>query len=373
MKVKMKKVLLCVISLFMFISLASCGSNDKYADMVKATFVLEGGMCRGYGNDVVYLYDFEDDEEVLIYDPNSLEENEEYQIIMNNYHIEGWYQTKTEDGEYENRWDFSKDKMTKDGITLYAKWKKNVVYSYEVYIQGEDEPLDTLIVEEGAKFNDITLDLDVDGYTNIQYLDENLEPWDDNFRHPGGETDTAIKIYLDLIEGDFKIVKTASQLKSSKGHNIYLANDIDFDGDSFAFEEYGKIFLGNGHKISNFVVKTPTAKAEIGSELTTTNSIYSSIFYNINGATIKDVTFDNVTFEINNGLAKIKNIVVSPLATMVSNATIENVIVNGTYKIDKVHTSTTLTLVEDSMFYIKDKSYDIDNSSNYTIIVQDNR
>lgn len=347
---------------------------NNNSEKAKAIFVLEGGSCRGYENNVTYIYSLDESGEALIYDPNYIEENPDNQIILHDHHIEGWYQTKNEDGTYSNPWDFSKDKMGKDGVTLYAKWAENVEYSYLVYKSINDtEPIAKLVVEKGGKFNDITLDLDIDGYTNIQYLDKDGNPWDSNFTHPGGDVDTAIRVNMDLVEGDFKVVRTARELKNSKAKNIYLAADIDLEGASFNFNEYTGILLGNGHKIYNFTVKSPAAKAEINSDLATKNSLYSSIFYKLDGATIKDVTFEDVTYEINNPLQTIRNVVISPLATIVNNSTIENVKVVGTYEIKKAPSAATVTIIKDSMFFIKDKEYSSDISGNITITVNDSR
>lgn len=348
-------------------------SSNKNAK-AKAIFVLEGGSCRGYSNDVTYLYSLNEEGEALIYDPNSLEENPEYQIILHDYHIEGWYKTKNEDGTYSDKWDFKTDKMTSSGVTLYAKWAENLIFSYEVYKSVDDtEPVATLVVNKGDKFNDITLDLDIDGYTNIQYLDKDGNPWDTNFTHPGGDVDTAIRVNMQLIEGDFKVVRTAKELKNSKTKNIYLAADIDLKGADFNFNEYKGILLGNGYKISNFTVPSPSAKADITSDLNTKNSLYSSIFYKLDGATIKDVTFENVTYEIQNPLQTIRNVVICPLSTIVNNSTIENVKVVGTYEIKKVPTSATVTIITDSMFYNKDKEYQADDKANIMITVNDSR
>lgn len=344
------------------------------AEKAKAIFVLEGGSCRGYENNVTYLYTLDEAGEALIYDPNFIEQNPDNQIVLHDHHIEGWYQTKNADGTYSNPWDFAKNKITKDGITLYAKWAENVVYSYEVYKSVDDtKPIATLIVEKGGKFNDITLDLDIDGYTNIQYLDKDGNPWDANFTHPGGDVDTAIRVNMDLIEGDFKVVRTAKELKNSKSKNIYLAADIDLKGADFNFNEYKGILLGNGHKIYNFTVKSPAAKAEINSDLATKNSLYSSIFYKLDGATIKDVTFEDVTYEINNPLQTIRNIVICPLSTIVNNSTIENVKVVGTYNIIKAPASAQVEIIDDELFFIKDKEYEADKAENISIVVNDNR
>ena len=65
---------------------------------------------------------------------NEIETEELDKITLHGYHIEGWYKTKVEhpDGtvEYQDKWDFDVDKMTLEGVTLFAKWEENKLYTY---------------------------------------------------------------------------------------------------------------------------------------------------------------------------------------------------------------------------------------------------
>lgn len=334
--------------------------DDKYPSRVVATFYLEGGSCQNTNEKMSYLYDFEDKSEILIADPNVLETDERKQVTKVGYTLEGWYQDKVEsdDGiEYKNKWDFSKNKMTKDGITLYAKWVLNHQYSYELYYKNdknEDVLLDSYKVSAGDKFLDILLDkTTVPGYTSLGYLDEDGNEWDENFVHPGGDSDVAIKIYLNLIEGEYEIVKTASEYRkaiSSGKKNIYICNDIDMKGKEISFEKYsgtnedGKIeyntILGNGYKIYNFKIQYDSTKSGLKGEINDLTSskdhLYISLFFELSYTYIKDLTFDEIKVDVKTTLSTIKKIVFSPLSIKSTNLKLENVKINGDITYTKI-------------------------------------
>ncbi len=309
-----------------------------------AVFYLEGGICQNTKERISYLYEFDGTKDsTYIVDPNVLETNPLDQISKAGYHIEGWYQTKTtnDDGSitYSDKWDFANDKMALDGVTLYAKWEINRVYTYELYYidkDGKEVYLDEYEVEEGDKFKDVFLEVkDVEGFTSLGYLDENGNKWNDKFTHPGGDQDLAIKVYLDLIEGEYTTVKTRRQFTSaiSKNANIYLLNDIDLDGYELCFDSYSGIILGNGYKLSNFEVDYDSSKGGLkeGFDSTTglKDHLYVSLFFELENVVIKDLTFENMLIDINTTYSQIKKIIVAPLAIKASNTTLENVNITG--------------------------------------------
>lgn len=335
--------------------------DDKYASRVEAIFYLEGGSCQNTNEKMAYLYDFEDESEILIVDPNVLEKDEKKQVTKVGYTLEGWYQEKVEsdDGiEYKNKWDFSKDKMTKDGVTLYAKWVLEHQYSYELYYKNdnnEDVLLDSYKVSAGDKFLDILLDkTTVPGYTSLGYLDENGNEWDEEFVHPGGDSDVAIKIYLNLIEGEYEIVKTASEFKkaiSSGKKNIYICNDIDMKGKEISFEKYsgkenedGEIeyntILGNGHKIYNFKIQYDSSKSSLKGEINDLTSskdhLYISLFFELSNTYIKDLTFDEIKIDVKTSLSTVKKIIFAPLSIKSTNLKLENFKMNGSITYTKI-------------------------------------
>ena len=95
-----------------------------------AVFHLEGGICQNTKDKVSYVYSFDGNKvDTLIVEPNKFETEEKDMIQKAGYHIEGWYRTKitNPDGtvEYQDKWDFSTDRMTIEGVELYAKWEIN--------------------------------------------------------------------------------------------------------------------------------------------------------------------------------------------------------------------------------------------------------
>ena len=346
----------------------------------KAVFYLEGGICQNTNERVSYLYSFDGTQiSTLIVDPNVLETDPQDQIVKNGYHIEGWYQTKIEnpDGtvEYADKWDFAKDKMTLDGVTLYAKWEINRLYTYELYYlnaKGEEVLLDSYEVKEGEKFNDLFLDnKTVEGYTSLGYLDATKEEWDTSFTHPGGDEDLAIKVYLNLIEGEYTVVKTKRQFKSalSKGENIYLMSDIDYD-DEMCFDSYSGTILGNNHTISNVEIDYDTSKSGLQGSLDdlkgTSDHLYIALFFELKNATIKDLKFENVLIDINTNYSQIKYLVVAPLAIVASNTTIENVTMTGRITFTKTPNSENEIVLND-FFYSKDSDVTVNANSKVEI------
>jgi len=341
-----------------------------------AVFYLEGGICQNTKERISYLYEFDGTKDsTYIVDPNVLETNPLDQITKAGYHIEGWYKTKTtnEDGSitYSDKWDFANDKMTLDGVILYAKWEINSVYTYEIYYidkDGKEVYLDKYEVEEGDKFKDVFLEVkDVEGFTSLGYLDENGNKWNDKFTHPGGDQDLAIKVYLDLIEGEYTTVKTRRQFTSaiSKNANIYLLNDIDLDGYELCFDSYSGTILGNGYKLSNFEVEYDSSKGGLkeGFDSTTglKDHLYVSLFFELENVVIKDLTFENMLIDINTTYSQIKKIIVAPLAIKASNTTLENVNITGEILLTKTP-ECAVEVVYDDYWYSASDDVTVTNS-----------
>ena len=332
---------------------ASIETEYSYAEKgtAKAVFYLEGGTCQNSKNKVTYLYDFDGTKDsIFIVDPNVLIKNPQDQIIKNGYHIEGWYQTKQEnpDGtvEYKDKWDFAKDKMSLDGITLYAKWEVNKSYTYELYYKnalGEDVFLDKYEVKEGEKFSDLFLkNKDVEGYTSLGYLDESGNTWDEEFTHPGGDSDLAVKLYLNLIEGEYTVVKTARQFKTAltRNENIYLLNDIDLNNEAICYTTYSGIIMGRGYKVKNFEIDYDSTKNGLQGSLDDINGsedhLYISLFFELKDALLKDVIFEGVKIRVNTDFSNIKYMIIAPLAIKAENVTLENVTFCGTIEYKKL-------------------------------------
>ena len=385
----MKKILL-LIPLFLLFVLVSCDTGEKYEGKGRVIFYLEGGSCQNTTERFSQYYDFaEGVEEILIYDPNVIITDPKDQVIRNGYHIEGWYQTKNTSGDevtYSDRWDFATDKITKEGVTLYAKWERNVTYTYALYYinsEGEEVKIDSYVSKVGAKFNDLLLkNKTVDGYTSLGYVDQNGNPWDTSFVMPEADTNTEIKVYLDLIEGEYTVVKKASELSSAIKQNkdIYLANDIDFDGKAISFDDYSGLLEGNGHKIYNATYSVSKEKGDINTALkgdinnpdgSAKTFLYVSTFYELNGATIQNVSFEDITFKIDTKNTKITDIIIAPLAIKAKDATINNVSLD----VEIVLTTTLNCYIEtisDQYFYVSENNT-IDSNTSLNVSVVDNR
>jgi len=350
----------------------------------KAVFYLEGGVCQNSKDRVSYVYSFDGSmTDTLIVDPNSLETEEQDMIYKTGYHIEGWYQTKIvdEDGNvtYSDKWDFASDRMTLDGVTLYAKWEINRYYSYELYYydkDGKEVLLDSYECNEGEKFYDLFLDKkEVEGYTSLGYLDSEGNPWNKSFTHPGGDSDLAIKVYLDLIEGEYSLVETYREFRNaiSRNENIYLLNDIDFDGKEMCFDSYSGEILGNGYKLTNLTVDYNTLKSGLKGELnpdgtldnSSKNTLYIALFFELENVTIKDLTFENLLIDVDTSLKDINNIVISPLAIIAKDVKLDNVSISGDIKYSKLpDKEINLSVITDGYFVYSDNVVIADNCNN---------
>lgn len=337
---KIKRILaliICALTLFAF----GCNETTDYEGQIKVTFCLEGGIYQNSKRDIVHYYPFE---EGLIVNP---EELSGVKINKGGYNIEGWYKTKTGEGEnveYSDKWNFSSDKVGAEGVTLYAKWVPNIIFTYDVCYYndaGETVVLGSYPVKAGEKFEDYAnfAKKRTDGvYTPLNYVDAGGNAWDFSFAHPGGEQSLAIKVYVNYLKGDFSLVSTARELKASTGKNIYLLNDIDLNGEEFNFGDYKYTLLGNGHTISNFKIKYDPSRSGIKEDLEddSKKSLYVSLFGNLNGATVKDVNFKDVKIDVNTALTTTYKIYLAPLGIKAVNATVENVTFEGSYTLSKL-------------------------------------
>lgn len=367
---------------------ASIETTYSYSEKgtAKAIFHLEGGTCQNSKNKITYLYDFDGTQDsIKIIDPNVLITSPQDQIIRNGYHIEGWYQTKVEnpDGtvEYSDKWDFANDTMTLEGVELYAKWEINKVYTYEVYyydVNGNEVLLDKYEVKEGEKFSELFLNnKEVEGYTSLGYLDESGNPWDENFTHPGGESDLAVKLYLDLIEGEYTVVKTARQFKTAltRNESIYLMNDIDLEGEEISFNSYSGTIQGRGYKVYNFAIKYDSSKGGLKGSLEDINGtqdhLYISLFFELKDATFVDINFEEIKIVVNTDFSNIKYMIIAPLAIKAENVKMENVKFSGTIEFKKVPNCEIETVI-DNFWYkeIGDISVDSNTVINFTDITQ---
>ncbi len=202
----------------------------------------------------------------------------------------GWYKDK----DLTIPWYFGKDKVIED-TTLYAKWGVTIKYTYTLtYVDEEtkeEKSLYTYRVEAQEEFADFLNQANTrENYTAFGfYQDKDLKnPWNEKYKHPGGEESLDIKVYVKYIKGVYTLVSTYEELVKATG-NIYLLNSIDCGGNALKFaREFDKELEGNGYTIGNF-------KIEAANRPILKYSIFSSL---LDGAKIKNVIFDNAFIEI---------------------------------------------------------------------------
>ena len=201
-------------------------------------------------------------------------------------------------------------------------------------------------------------------FTPLKYLNEQGEDWDYSFTHPGGEESLAIRVFVEYIEGSFELISTAEELKKATNKNIYLLNDIDLGGAEINFGNYKNEFIGNGHKITNFKISYNPARTALKEDIedSSKKSLYISLFGNANGATVKDVTFENVTVEINTTLSTTYKIYLAPLVANATNSLFEKVTFSGTYTVVALPKDR----VEDEMLVVKTSEPAIVQGENLT-------
>ncbi len=288
----MKKQLIIMIALLATLTLllSGCGSGEKDLEgKYIATFVLNGGTLDYGASSVNTKVNYAYEPGSYILDPSKIDG---YSMYRSEYEFTGWYTSP--DCRPEEKWDFSKPFET-ETLTLYAGWEKAIVFSYTLcYTDGGQETvLGTYKVEAGESFEDWRgYAAGLEDHTPVGFFaDADLtQGWDFTVGHPGGETDTDIRVYVKYIPGKWTVVDSFEILKNAmKNSNVYLTADIDCGGEALPFVDYDGIFEGNGHKITNF-------KAE---QKGTARTPVIALFDSLSAKTeIRNVSFEQVTFEL---------------------------------------------------------------------------
>lgn len=347
---KRKVLVVALIMVALASLLVACNSSTNYDGMTKIVYELEGGSYMNCDLPVLQYYDFKAGSSNLIYDPTTLSRES---VTKSGYNFLGWFKTKTGEGDtatYSGKWDFAKDKVGTDGITLYAGWELKVRYTYNVcYVDdnGEKQVLGTYTVKEGEEFDDRKKFANKrSGYTAYvhengtllnggYYLDAEFTQPVEGYKHPGGDTDLAIDVYADYIKGEYTIVRSAKELEKAKSSNIYLDADIDMNGKTLSFDVYTKTFEGNGHTISNFklVYNLSDAGLQKNFDNDAQNAIYVCLFKGLTNSTVQNVNFKDVQLVIEGTYSKAQYVYLAPLCMKATGATVKNVTFELTYQI----------------------------------------
>ena len=384
MKLNKKLLFLCLLLVTMVMLLTACGEADPYEVNnglnynVSIKFDANGGSFTSVNSPVL----------VDSYNITGLQKNAEGKVDLpllkpddanrgddakkaqkSGYFLVGWYQERTETTDangntvytYAKPWDFETGRVSVDPaqkntakepvLTLYAAWAP--LFEIEYYAVGDSEAYKTVTFDPNAG-TQITLpawDLDSgamnmngipakEGYTfTAAYLDsEKTQPIDAAAVNHTGTinyenatvTGNTMKLYLDFKKGEwFKISDAQQFIKNYKPSGCYeILSDLDFSGKnwptSLMFGNFTGTIQGNGYTISNISLKQ-----------TGSNRMNAGLFGSLaEGAYLCDITFDNVTFAVEDG-TRLQGAAYGLLAGAISEkADVQNVFVtNSTLKI----------------------------------------
>ena len=332
MMTKKKLIFTAVLLLALTLLLSGCGGQDsEFEGKNIVTFETNGGTLNYGTSSTKTKVNFAYHPGTYILDPITLPN---YSISRTDYNFTGWYTSA--DCKPMEKWDFSKTFDT-ETLVLYAGWEKAVKYSYTLYYMDTsgEVSLGRYEVFEGDKFEDWRKFAEKrDGYTGVGFFSdpECVTAWDASYKHPGGDTDCDVPVYVKYIEGEWELVDSYDNLKSavSRG-NVYLTSDIDCGGEELFFSsEFDKVFEGNGFTISNFIVN------KSGNVISPSAAIFKSLGSN---AEIRNVSFANVTynfFDIAESTDKVEiKVNVAALAVSIkAGAKVSSVSVTGTISTD---------------------------------------
>ena len=293
-------ILFALIVATLTLLLSGCGEKqDELEGKYIATFELNGGKLDIGSSEVASKINYAYAPDSYMIDPST---HANYKISRPGYVFVGWY--KTAECNENDKWDFKTEKITAEQLTLYAGWEKEILYTFSVcYLDGSEvKTLGSYNVSAGDTFEDYRGYADErDGFTTLGYYKDAActIPWSNDEKHPGGETDTDIQVYVDYLEGEWILVDSYSKLLNAVGKgNVYLTADIDCAGQTLGFRNaFRYVFEGNGHKIHNFTVeKTGTIRvptcaifAELGEGADIRNVSFEGAVFNYTGVTAEGI------------------------------------------------------------------------------------
>lgn len=333
----MKKRFLILLALtiaVLLLTAVGCKNNNSALEGKNiATFELNGGTLEYKTSSSRTRVNFAYFPDTYILDPTEIPG---YKLYRSGYDFTGWYTSVN--CLPEEKWDFENTLFTEEKLTLYAGWEKSIHHTFTLYYTDENGDVQTLNsykVDAGETFSDWR------GYANNRsghtpigfFSDKELTtPWDADFAHPGGETDTDVAVYVSYIVGEWELVSNYAQFTSAMnaGKNIYLTADIDGAGAEFSNVNYIGHLEGNGYTISNLTV---SKSGTLIMNCTMFNTLGE-------GAKITNVNFSGINFNLIgvNQSAVASGLRIAAIARNANGATIQNVTVSGEVVTD--HTGT---------------------------------
>lgn len=315
----MKKRLLILLAIVGLFLLTGCDFSKKDdSEIIKqgytviVTFDANGGMIGNYQKRQFYFK-----ENSLIVEPSA--SNCQATASKQGFILDGWYYgDKDDEGNVTltTKFNFETDRVT-ESITLYALWKN---YFTTTICYGENFS-QTQVVSK-VETADTIVDMPTtaptwSGYTFLDYYaDEALTVKFDWSSTDNYDENQNRNVYCKFLTGRWIIASKATDLaKINTATNVYVVNDIDCTGVTTQMPlTYSGKFIGNGYTISNMTV---TYKQSGLSDTT------FALFKKLDGATITDVTFDNVTISATVGVGS--SLKAGVFAGVIKSSTVTNV------------------------------------------------
>lgn len=317
-----KWMLPAVLLVCALLSLQSCKDNDALAGIEADGYVcrVTFDLCGGRANESEQQVYLARKDSLLI----ELGKNNTTAPVRSGYRVKEYYIKEEQNGTTVERvWNFDTDRVTGD-MTLYCRWMKDytvqVLYgennaqSSEVVIANESGVLDSLSSPKWTGHTFVAFYYDA-AYTKLVSFP---------YQHAQNDAQPTETLYARFLEGNYRIVRKASDLKTiSAGAKYYLLNDIDMAGQKVSVPEiFSGEIVGNGYTISNLSVTRSQTK---------TGEAFGMFNRLADNAKISNVTFENltVTVELNNE----QNNMLIYLGTLAGacddGATLENVTISG--------------------------------------------
>lgn len=346
MNLKIKSLLTALLLLALVLIMAGCSQeatpyqiNDADGFHVSVKFDANGGYFGTNTYVIVDSYNISNlnknsdgNVELALLSPdNEVRGIDAYTVQNPGYFLAGWYEERTETADgfsYSGKWDFATGRVELDPSktytaeepvkVLYAVWVPK--FAIEFYDRASGELMDTYEFNPAAAeeilvpaWDEETGAIDMfkfpskKGYTfQAAYYDaEGTKPVDTAAvihtgsvnEATGAAENATMKLYLDWTEGEWYHIYNVDQFldNASVSGNYEIHADLDFEGKiwptSLMYGNFSGSIVGNGHTFSN-----------ITAEQTNNSKTNAGLFgYLAEGASIKDLTLDNVTVTIKSG------------------------------------------------------------------------
>ena len=328
----MKKILsLLLLTLIFALAFTSCTALKGAFVKCEVKFDLDGGVAgEGFIESVTVKYG----KTVAMSTPT-----------RENFTFEGWYDGDTLYTE--------ETPITKD-VTLRAKWTFNNTYTLTFETNGmADVPASHPIIGELPKIPATPL---VDGYVFAGWYFDAEYTTRYFFDYPLSEATTLYAKFYDLSLGEYIVISNVDQLmaiKDAPDAKYLLACDINCKGETLIpINEFSGEIEGNGYKIFNFTLNKVSN---------------NTAFISTNKGIVKNLTFDNFTFDI---LINQSGIKYYSVICGINYGSVENChTLNGDIKVDYTYLGEVFAYVSGIVAYNNGTIEGCTNNSNINVFV----